>query len=394
MNDHRRRTRRRLLLTGAALPAALAMSGCGVDLPRLPALPFLPGSGAGRSHRGGTRCLDGAEQVPKEYEKTIPEGTEVDPAPADPRLRFLSHGLALSPDGTRITAYRIRPDAPDVKAGGIVVWGTADGTVTHELDIRSGGAIAWLPDNERLIVGRHRYASVVSLEGEVLTYLLGHDLRRDIAGMPSVAVSPDGSRVATLGTDDTVRLFTLDGETCGEGGTLHLGTDYDASALHWSSDGTKLLVGAASSHSEGAPDNVPQWWDIESRTLLGSVDGLTGPVFSIALLEDGTVLGLAEKPSAVQVVAPDGTVSTGPELEPGWWGDLVAGPDGKVLITERSDALLLWDRTTDRVEELPRQETQQWCFSPDGATLYGLSETEGVMAWDGSQWQAFDMPDG
>lgn len=258
MNDYRRRTRRRVLLTGVALPAALAMSGCGVDLPRLPALPFLPGSGAGRSHRGGTRCLDGAEQVPKEYEKTIPEGTEVDPAPADPRLRFLSRGLALSPDGTRITAHRVAQDAPVVAAGGIVVWSTANGTITHKLAETGRGVISWLPDNEHMIVGHPRYASVVSLDGEVLTHLLGHDLRSDVASMPSVAVSPDGSRVATLGTDDTVRLFTLDGETCGGGGTLHLGTDYDASAMHWSSDGTKLLVGAAASHSEGAPDNVPQ----------------------------------------------------------------------------------------------------------------------------------------
>lgn len=281
-----------------------------------------------------------------------------------------------------------------VASGGIVVWDAADGTISHQINHEYGSAITWLPDNEHMIVAHPRYASVVSLDGEVRAHLLGHDLMSGVARMPSVAISPDGSRVATLGTDDTVRLFTVDGDTCGEGGTLHLGRGYYASAIHWSSDGTKLLVGAAASHSEGAPDNVPQWWDVESRQLLGSVDRLTGRVFSIALLEDGTVLGLAEKPSAVQVVALDGTVSTGPELEPGWWGDLVAGPDGKVLITERSDALLLWDRETDSVEELPRQETQQWCFSPDGATLYGLSVTEGVMAWDGSHWQAFDMPDG
>ena len=214
-----------------------------------------------------------------------------------------------------------------------------------------------------------------------------------VARMPSVAISPDGSRVATLGTDDTVRLFKVDSDTCGEGGTLHLGRGYYASAIHWSSDGTYLLVVAASIDPRGARDCIPQWWDVESRTLFGSVDGFKGHIFAIALLEDDTVLGLTEEPSAIQVIAPDGAVSTGPQLDTASAEDLIAGPDGKVLITERSDALLLWDRGTDSVEELPRQETQQWCFSPDGATLYGLSETEGVMAWDGSQWQALDMPD-
>ena len=391
MNDHRRRTRRRLLLTGAALPAALALPGCGVGLPRLP---NLPGSNRGRGSSDGTRCLDGAEPIPAEYEKTVPDGVMVSQAPPDPREHFLRYGLALSPDGARITAHRVARDIRFVASGGIVVWDAVDGTISHQINHEYGSEITWLPDNEHMIVAHPRYASVVSLDGEVLTYLLGHDLTQYVANMRSVAVSPDGSRVATLGTDDTVRLFTLDGETCGEGGTLHLGTDYDTSAIHWSPDGTKLLVGGASSDSRKTRDSIPQWWDVESRKPLGSVDGMKGRVFAIALLEDGTVLGLAEKPSAVQVIAPDGTVSTGPEVQPGWWGDLVAGPDGQVLITERSDTLLLWDRATDSIEELPRQETQQWCFSPDGGTLYGLSVTEGVMSWDGSRWQPFEMPDG
>lgn len=391
MNDHPRRTRRRLLLTGAALTAALALPGCGVGLPRLP---NLPGSNRGRGSSDGTRCLDGAEPIPAEYEKTVPDGVMVSQAPPDPREHFLRYGLALSPDGARITAHRVARDIRFVASGGIVVWDAADGTISHQINHEYGSDIVWLPDNEHMIVAHPRYASMLSLDGEVRAHLLGHDLMSGVARMPSVAISPDGSRVATLGTDDTVRLFTLDGETCGEGGTLHLGGGYYARAIHWSSDGTKLLVVAASTDPRGAQDSIPQWWDVVDRKLLGSVRGFKGHIFAIALLEDDTVLGLAEKPSAVQVIAPDGAVSTGPQLDTASAEDLIAGPDGKVLITERHDTLLLWNRATDSIEELPRQETQQWCFSPDGTTLYGLSVTEGVMAWDGSQWQPFEMPNG
>lgn len=393
MMHDRQSPRRRLLLSGAALPAALAMSGCGVDLPIPPGIPGLPRR---RRRRGsaGTRCLDGSEQVREEYEKTVPDdmNVEVDPIPADPDIRFLRRGLALSPDGSLITAHRTDQQALTETSGGLVVWSTADGTIAHELEERAGGPVDWLADGEHLVVGHPRYASVLSLDGEVLTHLLGHDLLDDLASMSAVSVSPDGSRLATLGNDDTVRLFTVDADTCGGDGTLQLGQDDDPSAVLWSADGSRLLIGAAGSSYEGAPDNAPQWWDADSGERIGPVEGTTGRVFSIALLEDDTVLALAEDPSAVQVIRPDGTVDTGPELTSGWFGDLVAGPDGKVVVTDRADTLLLWDSVRDEVEELPREETTQWCFSPDGDTLYGLSQAQGVMAWDGSGWTVFEIP--
>lgn len=32
------------------------------------------------------------------------------------------------------------------------------------------------------------------------------------------------------------------------------------------------------------------------------------------------------------------------------------------------------------------------CWSPDEATLYTLSEAEGISAWDGTEWRQFELP--
>lgn len=31
-------------------------------------------------------------------------------------------------------------------------------------------------------------------------------------------------------------------------------------------------------------------------------------------------------------------------------------------------------------------------WSPDGSVLYGLSGSRGAMAWNGTEWQAFNLP--
>nr|WP_275579082.1 hypothetical protein [Brachybacterium muris] len=246
---------------------------------------------------------------------------------------------------------------------------------------------------------RHRYGSDVAPEPSISgpqrgeyspsTHLLGHWIGEEWMGavINQVRFSPDGTQLVTCGLDRTLRLWSTTEGTCDPGEVVELG-DMDTWYLSYSPTGDQLVVAGG----EGPFHR----YDPGSGTRIGvhaeGVEFLDEPVYEpegtlLAGIGDGTVL----------VVAPDGSESTIPEPVEGYsLAGAAASADGRLaVVSNRGDLVALWDRHTGTVQELPGgpEETVRLTWAPDGKVLYALSLREGILAWDGESWKAFDLPD-
>lgn len=376
--------RRRWLLGAAALPGALALAGCGgIDLPFLPG-PRAPGA-----------CLGPSEELPEEVHETIPEDMIVDPAPPAEDRRFTTAGFALSPDGSMLAACessdRVRLELEE--EFGIILWDTATGEVLRRISPPTLGVIAWHPDGTRLAIGASRHISLVDLEGDLQWNLIGHELPEDsTANITALAFSPDGSQLASSSSDGSVRLWDVEGDACGEGEILEPGPRSTA-ALSYAPDGAVLAVGSTSSHGASDPDNPAELWDPATGERRSVLEEHAGIVFALGYDADGSLLLVTDEPTALTVIAPDGTAQEGPVTASTRFAELALGAGRRVALLRAYDELLLWDRETDEETRLEiDSDINALCWSADGSELYGLSPTQGVLAWDGETWRQFALP--
>lgn len=374
-------SRRRLLLGASALPAALLLPGCG----RLPFLGPEPSS-----------CLGPDEELP-EFEdngRKVPPGARVTPYEPSPQRWFNDAGLAVSPDGALIAAAE-HPDRSMLgltDGQGVLLWDTAEGTVVRRIPGAAEGAIAWHPDGTRLAIADRRHIAIVSVDGELLWNLIGHEDPRDgAARITALAFSPDGTQLASTSTDGTVRLWDVSGDQCGTGHILQ--PDAPApTALSYIAEGTTLVVGGTDVHGRNDPPNHLSHWDPATGERREVLDDQERILVDFGHSADGTLVLVAYEPAVLEVHAPDGTTSTGPEVSPYTHSArLAVGALSRIALLSPGD-LLIWDRATGEETRFEDLLLQRICWSPDESTLYTLSEAEGISAWDGKEWRQFELP--
>lgn len=195
--------RRRWLLGAAALPAALTLPACGNGIPF-----------SGTPEPGS--CLSPSEDIPEDERETLPDGARGRRAQPSRDNWFLTSGFAVSPDGTMLAAceYPDRYQLGLAESYGVIIWDTGTGEVVRRFSSTARGAIAWRPEGTSLAIADARHLAIMTPEGELLWHLIGHELpRRGLARIREVAFSPDGSQVASLSTDETVRLWAPGDDT-------------------------------------------------------------------------------------------------------------------------------------------------------------------------------------
>lgn len=376
--------RRHWLLGTAALPAALMLTGCTEG-----GLPFLGGSRAPGS------CLDASQELPEEVLDTVPEGVVLSPVSPDPDTWFSSSGFALSPDGSMLAACeasdRFLLELAD--SFGIVLWDTASGEVIRRITPATMGVIAWHPDGTRLAMGEGRHIAIIDLEGNLEWNLIGHELPESgTASIRDLTYSPDGSQLASSSSDGTVRLWDVEGDSCGEGHVLETGPRSNA-ALSYSPDGTTLAVGGTASSSVSDPENPLELWDPATGEHRSVLEDPAGIVWGLEHGADGSLLVVTDEPAALTVIAPDGTTQAGPVTGTIWFPSLAVGTGRRIALLGGDDELLIWDRGTGeetRLEAAP--DLSRLCWSLDESELYSLSTGTGVRVWDETGWRTFDLP--
>jgi len=209
----------------------------------------------------------------------------------------------------------------------------------------------------------------------------------------SLAVSPDGTLLASGSRDGALKLWDIENNsyitTFDRGGFFALLTDqdYDIHTLGFSPDGTLLAA--------GTKDCSVDIWNVSSRTLVRSLKIFNDDIKTLVFSPDGTRLATGEKNGAISLW--DASSS---QLLKTTWGhegnvyDLAFSPDGKLLISAGQDNFLkLWDaHTLAPFGQLEghRGDVTSVCFRPDGKLMVSGSVDDTVKIWDTATFKCLE----
>ena len=210
-------------------------------------------------------------------------------------------------------------------------------------------------------------------------------LRRTLVGhigwVMAIAISPDGTWLATAGYDETVRVWDTATGQCRATLTGH--TDR-VTAIAISPDGTWLAT--------ASDDGTAGVWDAATGHRRATLTGHTGRVTAVAISPDGTWLvttGNKERTARIWDAATGRRRAT----LTGHAGRVITvaiSPNGTWLVTAGDGMPLMWDAATGRRRAALAGHTGAvWAvaIAPDGTWLTTASDDGTARVWDASTGQ-------
>jgi WD40 repeat protein len=191
--------------------------------------------------------------------------------------------------------------------------------------------------------------------------------RADTLGVNSVALSPDGQRLATAGGQVGVRLWDVR-----TGRRIQLrGTTKGIQSVAFSPDGRMLA---------GGKSFVVRRWDVRSGRQLRPMRGHKAGVPTVEISPDGRTVASASTDGVRLWDARTGRGRGAPLPHTDGVWSLAFSPDGHTLATGSHDKTVrLWDVTTRTQLGRPlrghRGEVTDVAFSPDGSVLASAGQT-------------------
>jgi WD40 repeat protein len=258
------------------------------------------------------------------------------------------NSVAFSPDGTLLAAGGGRY-APVER--GVQLWDVATGEPLLRLDAfdYTVFGVAFTPDSTTLAIasGEPWGAGPGSVQlwdvtaGELLAeFEQQSDFNPPMTiTVYGLAVSPDGTHLATINGDGTVGLWNV---CAGREEAILRGHTGWGNSVTFSPDSTLLASSAAGNFMDGLGD--ARLWDVATGEQLMVLEGHTGPVKSVAFSPDGRVVASGNS---------DGTV--------------------RLWDTRTGASLVVLDASTDVVSAV--------VFSPDGTLLATGSWGGAVRLW-------------
>ena len=218
--------------------------------------------------------------------------------------------------------------------------------------------------------------------GEVSRVLEGHQV-----WVRSCTFFPDGSRIASAGADGIVRFWDA---VSGEVSRILEGLRGRILACAFSPDGSRIT---------SAGDDGLRLWDAESGEVRRVLEGHRGTVWSCAFSPDGTRIASA---------GGDGTIRLW-DTESGEAQRVLEGhermvwtcafsPDGSRIASAGNDGTIrLWDTESGEAQRvLEGHERMVWtcAFSPDGRRIASAGEDGSVRLWDAESGEVSRMLEG
>jgi WD40 repeat protein/tRNA A-37 threonylcarbamoyl transferase component Bud32 len=285
-------------------------------------------------------------------------------------------GLAFSGDGKLLVSGGGGYDPESHPwPGEVKVWDVALGRATRTLRDLAAPVlgVALSPDGERIATAGSEKAITLwdARTGTKLQALHGH-----AAAVLGVAFSPDGERLASAGEDQTVRIWDATGGKLLF--TLH-GHSMSVLDLAYSPDGRVLATA-------GGDETVWVWNAVKGKALR-TLRGHTGAVRGVTFSPDGSRLASAGGDHTVRLwdAAGGQTVRTlrghaAPVL------GVAFSPDGTLLASASEDRTVkTWDPGTGQELHTLRGHAEavyRVAFHPDGRLLASAGGDRAVKLWD------------
>jgi WD40 repeat protein/uncharacterized caspase-like protein len=317
---------------------------------------------------------------------------------SDKKQHGIFYSVAFSPDGrTLFSGGQDIVRGKDYMLGAVLMWDVVTGALRRKLSGHqaSVNSVAVSPDGKRIASGSgDKTVKLWDAEtGALIRTYTGH--RKDING---ITFSPDGETIASCsgGTNEKADDHEIKLWSTASGGAPRTlkGHTHDIDAVALSKDGQTIASG-------GFNDANIKLWNTSTnqlRTLKGhytsDADALEG-ITSLDISPDGKILASGSFDQTAKLW----DTATGKELRTlaghtGYVRSVVFSPDGKTLATGgggakgETNSIKLWDVTTGRELGAPRGriaeggEVLALAFSPDGKKLASGNASGTVKLWN------------
>ncbi|WP_392535777.1 hypothetical protein [Nostoc sp. C117] len=227
--------------------------------------------------------------------------------------------------------------------------------------------VSFSPDGKTIATASSdNTARLWTLNGQLLQEFKGHQ-----GEVYSVSFSPYGKTIATASGDKTARLWTLNGQLLQEF-KGHQGEVYSVS---FSPDG-KTIATASS-------DKTARLWTLNGQ-LLQEFKGHQGGVRGVSFSPDGKTIATASFDKTARLWTLNGQLLQEFKGHQGYVYSVSFSPDGKTIATASSDKTArLWMLNGQLLQEFKGDQGDVYSvsFSPDGKTIATASSDKTARLW-------------
>jgi WD40 repeat protein len=140
--------------------------------------------------------------------------------------------------------------------------------------------------------------------------------------------------------------------------------------------------------ASASEDETVRLWDTATGALPQTIEGHSGPVWSVAFSPDSRLLASASDDDTVRLWdAATGALQQMLEGHSGWFWSVAFSPDSRLLASASADETIvrLWDAATGALQQMlegHNGKVLSVAFSPDSRLLASASDDQTVQLWD------------